>query len=366
MVNIDPPDDLPDHHTKDYRGAYQECIISKKADFDKEGYKEDLEAFIDQEEEHRRLINFCIFPFAESSPQGYRFIRADPLQECGVKNFDFLLHDLEGRVIFGEAKASLPTNVGSVINDIVKQREEVENNREYIESNYLGKSMDFAEFVLATYDNHASKASRKILSRGENIKVWSVNRTDKEINLIKSLPDEMPDGFSSENPIEELSRLATHSIGKLNSELENRDTATGTISILPKTADVDQLRVITRGYSSEGRNTYINQRDIYREVESGARNYERAQIEEISDSIVDLGKEIGLLCDWDDAEADYKVVSQYTSRQGIEKTLKKKWVKYKIEQEYQKLQQKCREYAREKVGEQKQISDFPTLGNDTE
>ena len=358
MVNIEPPSDLPGHHTSEFRSAYRECIIPKNRDFDREGYKEDLENFIDQEREHRRLINFCVFPFVQSAPEGYQFVRADPLEECGVKNFDFLLHDLEGKVIFGEAKASLPTNVDSEINDLLEQRETVEEWQDYIEENYLGREMVFAEYVLATYDNYSTTASRKMLARGEDVKIWGVNRTEKELNLKKSLPDETPDNLPGDDLIAELSNLAKHSIGPLNSTLENCGTATGAVSVLPESADVDQLRVVTRAYSSRGRDTFINRSDIRREIKAGARNYGSERIDEITDELIELGQEIGLLRDWEDGPADYRVVSQYTSRNGIEKTLKKKWKEYKVKEKYSKMQEACREYAQQEAIKQTQLSEF--------
>jgi hypothetical protein len=358
MVNIEPPSDLPDHHTSEFRSAYRECIIPKNENFDRGEYKRDLENFIDREREHRRLINFCVFPFVESSPEGYQFVRADPLEECEVENFDFLLHDLEGKVIFGEAKATLPTNVDTEINDILHQRETVEEFQDYIEENYLGREMEFAEYVLATYDNYATTASRKMLARGEDVKVWGVNRAEKELNLKKSLPSETPDNISGDDPIAELSRLAQHSIGRLNSELENRETATGAVSVLPESADIDQLRVITRAYSARGRDTFINCSDIRCEIKEGARNYEAERIDEITNELIELGEDIGLLRDWEDGPADYRVVSQYTSRKGIEKTLKKKWKEYRADEKYGKMQKACRRYAREKVGEQSRLEDW--------
>lgn len=352
MVNVDPPSNLPDHHTSEFRSAYRECIIPKNRGFDREEYRTDLDNFIDQEREHRRLINFCVFPFVESSPEGYQFVRADPLEECNVKNFDFLLHDLEGKVIFGEAKASLPTNVDSVINDVIDQREKVEKLKEYVEKNYLGQQMVFDEYVLATYDNYDMDASRKILARGEDVKVWGVNRTEKELNLKKSLPNDTPDNIPGEDPIAELSQLANHSVGRLNSELENRETATGAVNVLPKSADIDKLRVITRAYSSEGRDTFINRSDIRREIKAGARNYGAERIDEITDELIELGEDIGLLREWEDRSANYRVISQYTSRSGIEKTLKNKWKKHRISERYSGMQEECRKYAQEKVGEQ--------------
>jgi hypothetical protein len=358
MVSIEPPSDLPEHHTSEFRRAYRECIIPKNRDFDREGYKEDLDNFIDQEREHRRLVNFCVFPFVQSAPEGYQFVRADPLAECGVKNFDFLLHDLEGKVIFGEAKATLPTRLDTEINDLIEQREKVEEWQDYIEENYLGQEIVFDEYVLATYDNYSNTASRKMLARGEDVKIWGVNRTEKELNLKKSLPDETPDNLPGDDPIAELSSLAKHSIGPLNSALENCGTATGAISVLPESADIDQLRVVTRAYSSKGRDTFINRSDIRRDIKAGARNYGSERIDEITDELIELGQEIGLLRDWEDGPADYRVVSQYTSRKGIEKTLKKKWKKHKVKERYSEMQKACREYAREEAIKQTQLSEF--------
>ena len=364
MVNIDPPEDLPDYHTTDYRSAYRECIVPKFSEFEEEvdEYRDDLEDFIEQEREHRRLINYCIFPFSQSdSLEGFRFVRADPLEELDLPNFEFLLHDLEGRVIVGEAKATLPTNVKSEMNDIREQINYFKFMREYIEDEYLGREIVHVEFVLATYQDYASKAARTILENGENIVTWRVNRFTDTLNIEKELPDEMPDNINADSlseGLQELRRRCLHDIPQLNSSLEGYSTATGSVNVFPRSALVDKLRVIVRQYESEGRYAFVCYEDIKREVKNGAMNYGEARIDEITEQIIQEGIKIGILEDWEKDLGDYKVVSQYTSREGIEQTLTKKWIQNRIEEEKESLREDCREYARQKAGEQAQLDDF--------
>lgn len=364
MVNIDPPDDLADHRTSDYRGAYRECIVPKFAEFEEyvDEYKEDLEDHIEQEREHRRLINFCIFPFVQSNPpEGYKFVRADPLEELDLPNFDFLLHDLEGRVILGEAKASLPTNTASEINDLIEQVETFYEEKEYIEDNYLGTEIIHTEFVLATYTDYASKASRTILEKGEEIVTWQVNRFSDTLNVEKDIPSSVPENIESDSvdeALEEVRRRALHDVPGLNEALNGCPTASGSVSVFPRSAIVDKLRIVIRAYKSDGRYTFVNYEDLKQEVRNGALNYEEERINDITDRIVSEGLSIGLLEEWDDDRGDYKVVSRYTSREGIEKTLKNKWIKAQIEKRKEDMREECKKYARRKAGAQAELGEF--------
>lgn len=53
MVNIEPPDDLPDHWHTDFRSLYLDCIQVRYDQFDKEEYVDDLETGIRKERQHR-------------------------------------------------------------------------------------------------------------------------------------------------------------------------------------------------------------------------------------------------------------------------------------------------------------------------
>lgn len=360
MTNVEPPAEINEPHVSDYRGLYRKCITQKFDSFDEEGYRADVESSMEQERDHRKLINYSIFPFIQSKPAGFRFIRPDPLQELGIKNFDFLLHDLEGKVIAGEAKASI-SKPQSVVNSVQKQRELFKKHREYLEDNYLGVEMKFSEFVISTYADYSNRVSGVVASEGENIKVWEINRTSNSLNLINSIPEEYPEDLkdmSGKEAIEKLRMRSTHNINSLNTELKNRDTSTGAVHFFPCSDNVDKLRAIVNGFEADGRTTFIDYRKIEAIVQNSAMNYGEIPRAKLVRNIVSLGKEIGLLAEWEDDRGDLKVVSNYNSPDGIEKTLEKKYLNYMVEKEKDKRRRRCKEIAKSVLGQQATLEDF--------
>jgi len=107
MTNVDPPDSVPEGQETKFRGLYGKCIEHKLRRFPEQSKRESLREEIDTQRQHRKLISYSIFPFAEGNPAGYKFIRSEPLEELGVPNFDFLLWNLNGSVIFGSSRDEL-------------------------------------------------------------------------------------------------------------------------------------------------------------------------------------------------------------------------------------------------------------------
>lgn len=357
MVNIDPPDEVPSHHTSDYRGLYRECIIPKNEEFEEKvdsltrTYKDE----ITKQQEHRRLINFCIYPFAQesSTPAGYRFIRADPLEELGVPNFDFLLYDFEGHMVFGEAKASLPQQIDRIVNEVAEQAQVVDEHEDYIESEYIGQEIRHKEFVLATF-TRANELTRKIIALEEDIVTWAVNRAERKIEVNNALPQgsDLPAsrlGDPVEEVLDDIDRQISHADNRLNSALTRAETDDGLFDVFPRSGSFDRLRTIITSCQIEGRYTYIDRADIKSSALESMRNHEGEEVEELVDKILQSGLEVGILERWEDDRGQFKVVSQYGSRDGLEKTLKKKWIDYRLEQRRKDLQRECREYALEEL-----------------
>jgi len=104
---------------------------NKLQKFSEQAKRENLRDEIDVQRNHRKLISYSIFPFAQGNPADYKFITAEPLEELDVPNFDFLLWNLDGSVIFGEAKSSIPSNAQTVVNQL-QERKKVAKDKKSI------------------------------------------------------------------------------------------------------------------------------------------------------------------------------------------------------------------------------------------
>lgn len=361
MTNVDPPDDIPEgQHTK-YRGLYGKCVSRKFEEFPETSKRETLREEIDTQRNHRKLVSYAIFPFAESNPAGYKFVRVEPLEELGVKNLDFLLYDMDGHAILGEAKSSIPKQAPRVVNEVAERKDVATKHKEYIEKEYVGGEISELEFVLVVYVQDAEKIGREIAEQGEDIITWVVDSHTDRMWINQSRPSEFPNNLESEEPnqmLEELDRRLTHSVGDLNSELDRIRTSFGQADILPSSIVVDQLRVVVQARRVEGRIPCVDRKDIVTIVEDNALNYSEERIDQIVDVLISSGKEINFLSDWDGPEAEYKVVTNYTARDDLETVLEDKWVDWRIEEMKDELREECEERITAEIGRQKQLDEF--------
>lgn len=357
MVNIDPPEDLPSHWHTDFRSLYRECIQERYEEFDEDQYRERLEDHIKKEKEHRKLLNLSVFPFTnDPSPLGYKFIRADPLEELGVKNFDFLLWDFDGQAIFGEAKANIFQGAESLVNEVSDQIAVVEENLDYIVENYLGAEPKNIDFVLATFASDADDITRKIISLEEEIVTWGIHQMDKRISVNTILPrsSEIPEG----EDIDDVRLRIMHSQHKLNSTLENAKTRGGSFDVFVESHPVAKYRALITAQYSERGYCFVNREDIEDIVEDDLFYLSEDRRDEVVEEVVQGAWDIGFIREYDDTDADFKLVSRYTNSTGLEKTLERKWIKSQIEEEIQGLKDECRKRATKVIGRQTAIDDF--------
>lgn len=254
MVNVDPPEELPDHWHKEFRSQYRECISPKYDEFDKERYRQRLHDQIQKEREHRRLLNLCVFPFtSDPSPSNFKFIHADPLTELDVPNFDFLLWDFEKHAVFVEAKANIRQGATSLVNEVDEQIEVVEDHEEYIIENYLGKKPRNKEYVMATYSSDAEDITRSIIKEGSEIVTWAVHQMGKSISVNTAL-QAPPD----DEEFEETRRRIRHSNQELNGTLEQAETAEGAFNIFPNVDPVSKLRTLITAREKNDGYCFVN------------------------------------------------------------------------------------------------------------
>ncbi|WP_135825550.1 hypothetical protein [Halorussus ruber] len=361
MTNIDPPESVPEGHETKFRGIYGKCIEQKLREFPEKSKRENLRKEIDTQRQHRKLISYAIFPFAEGAPAGYKFITAEPLEELGVQNVDFLLYDMDGHVILGEAKSSIPSNATRVVNELSERKEQANQHKEYLEEEYLGDDITHFEFVLVTYVQHGDKIAREIAAEGEDIITWVIDPHSDTLWVNQARPKTFPDNLSSEQPdkmLAELDRRLTHSVQTLNSELDRIRTSFGQADILPTSTIVDRLRIVVQARRVEERYPCVDRKDIAEYVSNSTLNYREDRIQRIVDDLIEGGKNINFLSEWEDDRAEYKIVSNYTARDDLEKALENKWVKWRIKGLKDELREDCKQKAVSEIGKQTELSEF--------
>ncbi|TKX84167.1 hypothetical protein EXE43_20370, partial [Halorubrum sp. SS5] len=242
-MSIDPPDSVPEHWHDEFADRYLEIRKERLEQYHEEEQRDRIERSLKKEQEHRKLLNMCIFPFSSSpSPSDFRFLRADPLEEKGLPNFDFLLWDFEGQAIFGEAKANIAQGPVSLLNEVREQRQVVEDNMEYIVEKYLGEEPRHVEYVLATFAGDADQITRKAISESRDVVTWAIHQMEKSISVNTVLPSEndIPDGES----LDDVNLRIKHSKRELNSTLSRAKSTEGSFNLFPESDPVTKLRTI--------------------------------------------------------------------------------------------------------------------------
>lgn len=361
MTNVDPPDGVPEGQESKYRGLYGKCVHHKFQEFPEQSKRQDLREEMDTQRLHRKLISYAIFPFSQGRPSGFKFIKAEPLEELGVPNFDFLLWNLDGCVIFGEAKASIPDNPTSVVNQLLERKEVAEEHQEYIEEEYLGSDIDHMEFVLVTYVQHGDTIAREIIEEGAEFITWVVDAHFDTLWIRRARPTSFPDNLESDDPNEmlgELDRRHTHSVASLNGDLDRIKTSLGQADVLPTSIIVDRLRVVVQARRVERRRPCADRADIEDYVSNSTLNYSEVRVSEIVDDLIQAGKRINFLSEWEDKRAEYKIVSNYTDKDDLERVLEDKWVDWRIGRMKDELRNECEERIMAEFGKQSQLPEF--------
>lgn len=174
-------------------------------------------------------------------------------------------------------------------------------------------------------------------------------------------PTSFPENLEAEDPdtmLEELDRRHTHDVSSLNGELDRVTTSFGQADILPTSIIVDRLRVVVQSRRVEGRHPCVDREDIAEYVSNSALNYTVERIAEIVDDLIESGKRINFLSGWDDDRAEFKIVSNYTAKDDLERALESKWVDWRIEGLKDELRDECEERVVAEIGKQSQLNEY--------
>jgi hypothetical protein len=159
---------------KDYKKKLKvgQRTVNREFRQEKKRLKETLPKEIDTYESHDEIVNMSIFPFVQSgtlSQQlGYKFRCCDPLYEDNLPNFDFLIVKNADRhivAIFGEAKTA-DERPQTIISDIIRKRETVEQYQNSIRTKYLdGTQLNIMFEYVVSVDAYFSDNMRNTIEK---------------------------------------------------------------------------------------------------------------------------------------------------------------------------------------------------------
>lgn len=309
---------------------------TKKAEFEKidKKFKEDKEKHqnlkidaIRIDRNHRRILNACIFPFAQVDPPlGYHFIRASPLSEKRVKNLDFLLlhHKEPITMILGEAKSS-SNDPDAHINQYKERIEVIETEKEYIYDKYLDKLKPaIIEYVLGIGWADSNEISKSILRKKGQICVWSIGpqlEIDKHEPIIKL--------FRPSSSKDNTAKSMLHNDRNLTNLLsESIKTSFEYKSIFHDSHIFSKLLLLLQIDTNED---IFTKEDILTLVSEELDYLDPHIHENEADKILKTALDIGFLEKTKiDSTIKYKIRSKYRTTSGRESDLKMKWIDHEI------------------------------------
>jgi hypothetical protein len=235
--------DLQERYDKDIKRIIRRTKAKFRAGRDE--FVENLRNELSKDDDHRRVLNACVYPFAQQEIPSYYFVRAAPLAEVRppVKNMDFLIVSIDASddeismAIIGEAKGSINDPEPEVSE--TKERIDVfEKNWEYAKNRYLKDTEMPREFVLGVYAVDANETAKSVIRKGGKIIVWSVDFSNDPV-LDLHRPD-LPDRSDRE-----IRETMYHRNKKLNQILNKLPTSQSFKTFYLQSHPVAKLRILT-------------------------------------------------------------------------------------------------------------------------
>jgi hypothetical protein len=290
-------------------------------------------AGIEAERTHRDLLNLCVYPFTEEGKGrrelGYRFLRASPLSELGLPNFDFLIArlypvDEVAILIVGEAKGSVGSPKG-VVNEVVKKREIFTANSGLVLTQYLGQEKDrryILETVVAVNSIDSANMIAAVVESAEPIKVWHGPTTGTALLSIAAPPSGTRE-----------SHRYLHADHNLNELLDKLPTIRRTFDVWPKTHTLIQLGALVRAAHPEDYGMSVKTVDLEAVLTRDMFYLSPKEREELALGLVSQGLAMGFLSPIAGPGGEFKIVAKGARRDALEATMQEKWLRWQLEQD---------------------------------
>jgi len=293
-----------------------------------------LKRGMEEDDEHRRVLNACIYPFAHGDIPGHYFVRAAPLSELNppVENLDFLIVCAEPQrneisiAIIGEAKGSID-NPEPIVTETKQRKVVFENNWQYAKDNYLNSQELPREFVLGVLSIDANEVAKSVIRKGGHIVVWSVDfSNDPVISLHR--PD-------LERPEREIRETMFHTNSRLNQVLDKLPTSQSYKTFYEQSHVIAKLRILTG--VDKGKALERFSLDDVRTLVKEALDYvtDPAIIDRESQAIVNLALRIGFIKDVGSGQFKIMTRSKHAGSREIE--IERMWISSRINEMQKKL-----------------------------
>jgi len=275
---------------------------------------------------HRNIVNSCIFPFTEAemvSKVGYHFVRASPLHESGVPNFDFLLYNpAKAIAILGEAKGQL-NDEGQVVNQTRERMRSAIAHADYIKNAYLNSNSADYDFVLGVQWADANRLAKSVARKGGGIVVWQsgsdLRSGDDRLGIL--VPG---------NEERDVVRTMMHRDDNLNHELSNVKTSFEYKTFFIESHPVAKLTILN--FVDAGKpDGVFSFADLLELVRSEIGYVDTQTISKQANLIIELGLRIGFIKE--EGAALYKLTSRSKKAWNRYEELKQKWIAWSIDQD---------------------------------
>jgi len=330
---------------KKYQDIQKKSFSVEKRKFEdhKDDFIKDIERSILTDKEHRDLINLCVFPFSKiqlNDHLNYKFIRAEPLFELGVKNFDWLLCHFEKKlVIFGECKSSININsYNDVIQECEERRKVVNEKEDYVIKEYLGFKPKYTEYVIGVYSSDDEGLIKANLEKNAGFVVWSIDRYKK---LLSSR--------SFSNITNEQKRLIEHNHTKLNSQLKKIPTNVGAYDMFPSSHAITLLRQLILTKEKRGNDLIVSPSILKEKVKNDLFYLDDNYHTDFSSKIINQAEEIGFIEPVSENSIEYRIISNYRHEDGLEKDMIRKYINFKVKKKEMKILDDSHQIARETI-----------------
>ena len=289
--------------------------------------EEELREPIDSDKTHREIINSCITPFEGDqlgAKAGYVFVRASPLEELEVPNFDFLIfNEKNGVIILGEATSiNSAKNQSRKVKQLKERMKVVYSKKEYIAREYLKYRGEVdrlkIEFVIALPSLQAADFFKKLRKQKVPIIVWQVGLPEKILSLFNPLGT----GDSDK-------KLYLHSHKELNRILHNLKTDNKSHNLFPQSHPCAQLQILILIAFSQ---FLENDREIKIELLESIIKDDMFYLKEeertkIIENVLDLGKKIGIVLEENNR---YILKTRAKTPRRIEVEIRERWIKWSL------------------------------------
>ena len=319
---------------------------------------------IEEDKRHSSIINSCISPFTTGPLFGtdYKFIRAAPLFELNLPNMDFLLFKRNSDcniAIFGECKGSF-SDPASIIKELNERKSCIEQKKEYIIDNYLHLSPNervHFEYVIAVPDKDAARMQNCIIDKDSGFILWQTSLTGKaEISCI--FPP------SKLDPKEKMMHI-DHTLRKQFNGGRSIECLRVMIDYFPQSYEFNKLSILilaAKFNASKDSERIVTKKDLNDFISKNIFYMDNEFIQSEVAQVISKGLEIEFLTKLEESvEECYAITTNPQKSNSLERHLKAKWIKSKLEKEFQRMKQEAILEIRikfEKARAQKRLSDF--------